>query len=157
MILYSWIFFDYKLYAESLLQIYFLVIQIIGWFWWLKGRGSDGKIIVLRLTSREAIAYAGTGAIIAIVLGWVMKTYTNASVPFFDSTVASLSVIAQFLLAKQRLENWIVWIITDVLSIGIYIYKMLYPTAVLYTVFLGMAIGGLATWLAHIQDQRASA
>ena len=146
-ILYAWIFFDYRLYAEAGLQVYFLIIQCFGRWWWLQGRGGDGLIIVTRAPAREATACAITAVAVAVALGWTLATYTDADLPYWDATVAALSVVAQFLLARRRLESWPVWITVDVLAIGIYLVKGLYPTAVLYIVFLGLATTGLIVWL----------
>ena len=83
----------------------------------------------------------------AAALGWVMATKTDASVPYWDATTTVMSLMAQFLLSRRYLENWVLWIAVDVLSIGIYTYKELYLTAGLYAVFLCMASWGLVAWL----------
>ena len=144
--LYCWIFYEYKLYSDSLLQVYFFFIQLAGWWWWLRHRDPDGKVYVERLAPAR-IPLIATGAIAAtIALGWIMTTYTDASLPYWDATTTVLSVIAQFLLAKRILENWLVWIAVDILAIGIYIAKGLEPTAALYAIFLVLASIGLLTW-----------
>lgn len=145
-ILYAWIFWDYKLYAESGLQIYFLFIQLFGWWWWLNGRGGDGLVVVLKSPKLEIGLCIVASASVSIGLGITLSAYTDAALPFWDSTVAALSVVAQFLLARRRLESWPVWIAVDVLAIGIYLSKGLYPTAVLYGLFLCMATAGLISW-----------
>ena len=145
--LYCWIFYDYKLYSDSLLQVYFFFIQIIGWWWWLNNRGRDGKVYVERLNPLHILPIALGGAVSIFALGYVMTTYTDASLPYWDATTTILSVIAQFLLAKRILENWFIWIVVDILAIGIYIAKGLEPTAALYAVFLILASVGLLTWL----------
>jgi nicotinamide mononucleotide transporter len=154
-ILYAWIFFDYKLYAEAGLQVYFLMIQFVGWYWWMHGRGQDGKINVLRVSLGEAGLCAATGASLIAVLGFTLNRYTDASLPYLDSAVTSLSIIAQFLLARQRLESWLVWIATDILAIGIYLYKGMHPTAFLYVVFLFMAVAGFRSWSRNAASTRA--
>ena len=144
--LYCWIFYDYKLYSDSLLQAYYFGIQIFGWVWWVRNRGADGLVHVARLDPRT-IPLIALGAVAgAFALGWVMGTYTDAALPYWDATTTVLSVIAQFLLARRFLESWLVWIVVDVLSIGIYVTKGLTPTAALYGVFLVLATIGLTTW-----------
>ncbi len=145
-ILYGWIFWDYRLYAEAGLQVYFLIIQIVGWYWWLQGRGGDGLVIVERAPGAELAACALAVAAVTGGLGWALATHTDASLPYSDAAVAALSVVAQYLLARRRLESWPVWIAVDVLAIGIYIVKGLYPTAVLYALFLCLATTGLVVW-----------
>ena len=80
---------------------------------------------------------------------------TDAALPYWDATTTVLSVIAQILLARRRLENWILWIVVDVLAIGIYYVKGLYPTMVLYAIFLCMASGGLLLWLRAWREAEA--
>jgi nicotinamide mononucleotide transporter len=75
-----------------------------------------------------------------------MKTYTDASLPFLDASLAIASLIAQWLLSKKILENWIIWILVDIFSIGMYWYKELYITSGLYMIFLILATSGLISW-----------
>lgn len=144
--LYCWIFWEYQLYAESGLQVYFFIIQLFGWVWWLQGRGGDGRIIVVRSPIKELIACAVICVAVIAALGTALDHYTDADLPYWDSSIAALSVVAQYLLARRRLESWPVWITVDVLAIGLYLEKDLVPTAVLYGVFLVLATWGLITW-----------
>ncbi len=144
--LYAWIFFEAKLYSDALLQPFFFVVQIYGWYYWLKGRGDDGLIVVRRLSGRQAIGY-GAAALAGIsVWGTLMARHTDASFPYWDASILALSIVAQFLLARRRLENWLVWIAVDLLAIGLYWTKDLYPTAALYFVFLVLATVGYFNW-----------
>ena len=145
-VLYAKIFFDYKLYSDSLLQLYYIVVQLYGWWYWLRGRRPDGLIDVETLDTRGRLI---AGAVIvagAAALGWGMSN-TDASVPYWDATTTVTSLVAMVLLSRRKLENWVLWIAVDVLSIGIYSYKELYLTAGLYAVFLGLASWGLVEWL----------
>ena len=144
--LYAWIFYDAKLYSDMLLQPFFFVIQLLGWWWWLTKRNDDGLVIVERMPIYQIPVYAGVAAICIVAVGGLMSRYTDAAVPYWDAATTVLSVIAQILLARRKLENWIVWIIVDVIAIGVYTYKGLNPTAMLYTVFLCLAIAGFVNW-----------
>ena len=144
--LYAWIFFEAKLYSDALLQPFFFVVQIYGWYYWLKGRGDDGLIVVRRLSARQALAYGGAAALGVAAWGTLMARYTDASFPYWDASILALSVVAQFLLARRRLENWLVWIAVDMLAIGLYWTKELYPTAALYSIFLILATVGYFNW-----------
>lgn len=145
-ILYAWIFWDYRLYAEAGLQVYFLIIQIFGWVWWLRGMGGDGRVIVVRAPMGELVGCAVVVVAVVVGLGTALAQWTDAALPYQDSTVAALSVVAQYLLARRRLESWPVWIAVDLLAIGIYIEKDLVPTAFLYALFLCLAATGFWTW-----------
>ncbi len=145
-ILYAWIFWQARLYAEAALQVYFLIVQGFGWYWWLAGRGGDGRVVVLRASPAEMAACAGIAVAGALALGAALARYTDAAYPYWDAAVAALSVVAQYLLARRWLDSWAVWIAVDVLAIGLYVTKGLYPTAVLYALFLGLATAGLVAW-----------
>lgn len=145
-VLYGIVFWQYRLYAEAALQVYFLVIQIFGWVWWYRGRGDDGLILVTRAPTREITTCVFVALLTALALGSMLDHWTSADAPYWDATIAALSVVAQFLLARRRLESWLVWMIVDVLAIGLYISRDLFPTAALYSLFLIMATIGLFTW-----------
>lgn len=145
-VLYGKIFFEYKLYSDAILQAYFFVIQLFALAWWLQGRRADGEIRVRRLP-RAGLTLIIAGTIIAILgIGTAMGRFTDAALPGWDAGVLVLSVVAQTLLARRFLENWIFWIATDVLAIGVFLAKGLGPTAALYSLFLCLAIWGLFDW-----------
>ena len=144
--LYAWIFFGAKLYSDVLLQFFFFFVQIYGWWYWLKSRGGDGLVIVERMTRNQILRYAASAVAGIAALGTVMGRFTDASFPYWDASIAVLSVIAQILLARRRLENWLVWILVDMLAIGLYWSKDLYPTAALYSIFLVLATVGYFGW-----------
>jgi len=161
-IAYAVLFYEIKLYADMLLQIFFLVTSFQGWYMWLHGGANRGELPITQL-SRVQIAMLGFSLVACtIVIGFVFDTYTDAHIPFWDAAASSMSVVAQVLLMRKKFENWYLWIAVDVLSIGIYVYKEVYLTAGLYAVFLALAIGGLLAWRrtfaqaqAHIQVQAA--
>ncbi|GAA3411414.1 nicotinamide riboside transporter PnuC [Paenibacillus hodogayensis] len=149
-----YMFYDVKLYADMTLQLFFFALGLYGWIVWLSGRG-DAKV---RPTSRIARAEAGWLVLFliaaSVVWGFLLHRYTDASIPYADALIAVLSLIAQYLLSKKVLENWYVWIVVDVLSIGLYAYKGLDAVAVLYVVYLGIATAGLFGWKAQYAIQR---
>ena len=150
--LYVVVFYGAKLYGEMGLQIVFIGLQIYGWYEWLRG-GKDHTELQISQTPfaiavrLALIAFAGT-----VLLGYLLRAKTDASLPFLDSTVTALSLIAQWMLAKKLLENWLVWITVDVLSIGIYFYKGLYISTVLYATFLALATIGFIEWRKTLKD-----
>ncbi|MDB5663782.1 nicotinamide riboside transporter PnuC [Cypionkella sp.] len=144
--LYAVIFFDYKLYSDAILQIFFFVIQVFGLFWWLAGRRETGELIVLRASPRQTAVVCAITLSAILAIGAAMSRYTDASLPYWDACIATLSVIAQSMLARRLLENWLVWIVVDIIAINVFLAKGLHPTAVLYAVFLGLALLGLIQW-----------
>lgn len=144
--LYAKIFFDYRLYSDSILQIFFFSIQCYGWWYWLKNRDVTGHVTVRKMRHNQYWRYGILSLAFALSLGFAMSRYTDADFPFWDSTIASLSVVAQILLSRRYIENWLVWILVDVLAIGLFLSKGLMPTAVLYCLFLTMAYIGWRKW-----------
>lgn len=144
--LFIYIFYDVKLYSDLILQVIYVGLQLYGWHHWLHGGKNRDKLLLSRLESRRlalwvAAAFAGTG-----VWGWVMATYTDASVPYWDAFTTVASLIAQWLMIKKKVESWYFWIVVDIVAIGVYAYKFLLLTSGLYMVFLVMATAGLVTW-----------
>jgi nicotinamide mononucleotide transporter len=144
--LYGWIFLEAKLYSDALLQVFFFGIQVLGVIWWIAGRDTSGALIVRRMDGlRLGLVVLATVAG-GLGWGWAMARFTDAALPFWDAAIAALSLAAQMLLSRRYLESWAFWIAVDVLAIGVYLARGLQPTAVLYALFLGLAIKGLIDW-----------
>jgi nicotinamide mononucleotide transporter len=145
-VLYAHIFFDARLYSDALLQLFFFVVQIYGWVHWARVAAKTGDVAVVRLTQRAQLAWMIGCAVAIAIWGWGMYRFTDAAYPWWDGSVAILSVAAQLLMARRFLENWVLWITVDLLAIGLYAAKNLWLTAGLYCVFLLLAIWGLIRW-----------
>ncbi len=143
--LYAVIFFEAKLYADAGLQVFFFAIQIYGWMNWARARDAEGLVIVARAGSQTGL-YAGAALAGAAVLGLALDRLTDATHPFPDAAIASLSIAAQVMMARRFLENWLLWIAVDILAVGLFWVKDLKPTAALYGVFLMMCLFGYASW-----------
>ena len=144
--LYFFIFWEYKLYSDAILQVYFFVIQFYGLWIWLNGRAPDGRVMVAPLSRQMFIDYLAMTAVAWMAISFLMDTYTDAAAPIWDSAVAALSVTAQFLMSRRHIESWLLWIVVDVLAIGLFYTRDLAPTAALYFIFLGLAITGYVQW-----------
>lgn len=144
--LYFFIFRDLKLYSDAGLQIFFLVINIYGWWSWQRNQQSAGEIVVERLGRQGLLAWIVGSAVATLGWGFVMSRYTDASHPFWDAGVAMLSVAAQILMTRRYLENWWWWIVVNIISIPLYIVKGINLTAGLYVLFLALAVAGLLEW-----------
>jgi nicotinamide mononucleotide transporter len=150
--LYAIIFFRAKLYADAGLQIVYVVLQIYGWYEWLYGGRDRGELEVTRITLRLVVLLAVVATVATAVMGYLLATKTDAALPYWDSTATVLSLIAQWMLAKKFIENWFVWLTVDVLSIGIYWIKGLYPTMALYAAFLVLAVLGWIEWRKSLRN-----
>ena len=145
--LYFFVFREKGLFAESALQVFFFVAQIWGWWLWLKVGEGEAQVPVRRLGWSGRWVWLVSMAAIALNLSWVMAKYTTATAPYVDTPIAVFSVGAQILLAYRRIENWVLWIVIDLVSILLYIYRDLEPTAGLYGGFLAMSLFGLKEWV----------
>ena len=148
--LYFFIFYDARLYADALLQIFFLVIQLYGWSNWLRSGRASGTVVVERLGVGARLAWLAGTAVAVLVWGAAMARFTDAAAPFLDSAVAGLSVSAQWLLALRKIESWALWIVVDLLAIGLFLSRGLEVTAALYALFLLLAVAGLFAWARRI-------
>jgi nicotinamide mononucleotide transporter len=147
-IIYILVFFNSRLYAAMGLQVYYVVISFYGWYYWLKGKKEDNKSLlpIQNVNKKLWIKIGVTSILIYIVILYVLIRFSDSDVPFMDSLTTSLSIVATWMLAKKFIENWIIWIFVDFMSIGLYIYKSLWPTVVLFAVYTIMAFFGYIEW-----------
>ena len=144
--LYFFIFRDAKLYSDAGLQIFFLAVNLYGWWSWSRNKAETGEVVVQRLGTEGLLAWMAGSAIATACWGFIMSNHTDASYPFWDASVAMLSVAGQILMTRRYLENWWWWIAVNVISIPLYIVKDLRLTAGLYALNLVLAIAGLIQW-----------
>lgn len=152
-VLYTIVFYEAKLYADMGLQVVYAVLSVYGWYQWLYGGEGHTTLHVSRTTRSLAIRLALIAATSAVLLGSLLHRSTDAALPFMDSALTSASLVAQWMMTRKLLENWAVWIAVDVLYVGMFIYKGLYVTAVLYAVFLGLAVKGWIDWRNSIRAE----
>ncbi|MFM5930661.1 MAG: nicotinamide riboside transporter PnuC [Novosphingobium sp.] len=145
--LYFFIFWEQRLFAESALQVFFFAAQVWGWWLWLRVGGEDSQVAVAWLDWRSRWVWLAALSAISLNASWLMEKYTTAAAPWVDTPIAVFSVGAQVLLAFRRIENWVLWIVIDIVSIWLYIMRDLEPTAGLYGGFLVMSLFGLKEWI----------
>ncbi|WP_296676982.1 nicotinamide riboside transporter PnuC [Novosphingobium sp.] len=157
--IYVFIFLEKRLYAESGLQVFFILANVWGWILWRQVAANQGmgEVPVRWLDWQSRAVWLAATAAVSLNLGWVMHRYTNAAMPFADSAIAGASVAAQILLGYRRIENWVIWIAVDVAAVLLYINRGLYPTAGLYGGMLVMSLFGLKEWVEAFQRKPAAA
>ncbi len=151
-VLYILVFFHAKLYSDLLLHVVYVIMQFYGWWAWLHGGREGRPLSITRLSGQALLIWVAIAAVGIGALGSVMAGATDASLPYWDAATTVLSLIAQYLLARKVLENWAIWVVVDVLCVGIYLYKALYVTAGLYAVFLVLAVWGFVVWLRTLRQ-----
>jgi nicotinamide mononucleotide transporter len=145
---YVYIFFTGKFYADMGLQVYYVLISIYGWYFWSRGgaKAEKGELSVTRINRMQFfMLLLAFGAAWAGIY-YVLDRHTDSTVPLGDSFTTALAIVATWMLTRKIIEMWFLWIIANVVSIGLYIYKGLYPTVMLYVVYAGMAVYGYFEW-----------
>lgn len=146
--IYTVVFYKSGLYADFGIQIYYIVAAIYGFLFWKFGKkNQDGdQLRIVHTTAKQAAVLCAITAVLFLSIYWILTTYTDSNVPFFDSTTTAMSIVALWMLAKKHVEQWVAWIIIDALSSGLYFYKGIYFTAVLYAVYTVVAVYGYKKW-----------
>lgn len=143
---YAVVFYGARLYGDMALQGVFIAVSTWGWYQWLFGGEQHTPLRVSWLGGKGwAASLLAWGAGFAL-LAWFLRSHTNTDVPHIDAFLTAGSLVGQVLIARKKIENWIVWIVVDVLYVGLYVYKHLMLTAILYFVFILMAIAGYIAW-----------
>ncbi len=147
-LLYIYVFFNEKLYATMTLQFYYMVISVYGWFMWTRNKNtSNNKTLdINHLTPSLGLKLLIINLIIFTLVSFILIKYTDASQPYLDALASSLSIVAYWMLTQKILEQWLVWLVADTISMGLYIYKGLYPTSILFFVYCSLAIIGYIKW-----------
>jgi nicotinamide mononucleotide transporter len=143
---YIFIFFDSKFYADMGLQVYYLAISIYGWKTWNTAKNFDGEVLVKKASIYHIIAFLFFTIVLTLIISLILINFTDSPIPVWDALTTAGSILATYMLAKRYIENWIFWIVINVISIGLYIYRGLYPTVLLFIVYLLMAFLGYYKW-----------
>ena len=169
------VFFTTRFYADMNLQGYYLVMSIIGWYWWVRGTGQGAQgtgrraqgeekkngglrddetegLQVTRLKTVTGLLLAAVFVLLYSGIWFILSRYTDSPVPEWDSFITSLSVVATWMLARKIYEHWYLWILVNAASVIIFSVRGLYPTVILYAVYLAMSFGGLKVWKKSISE-----
>jgi nicotinamide mononucleotide transporter len=143
--LFALVFYEVKLYADVILQIFFVLTSIVGWYRWL--RGNSGQELDVRFSKPAFLAVSAVLAVVAAGgYGMLLHAFTDAYAPFLDSMVLVFSVLGQFLMMDRRVENWWAWLLVNTIAVPLYASRGLYLTAALYAAFWINAVVSLARW-----------
>lgn len=143
------VFAEARLFGDAALNVLYVILGLLGWYWWLNGgRRGEGPRAELAISALSPIGFAAAlGATAALTAGltWYFRSIRDAA-PFLDALTTALSLVAQGLLTRKILENWIFWIVADAVYIPLYYSRGLALTSLLYALFLAMAVGGYLEW-----------
>lgn len=156
--LYGVLFAANRLYGEATLQLLFIAVAFWGWWQWLRGRGGNGEPLRVHRMSARQIGWVGALTLLAWpLLGLVLQHHTDSDVPYLDALPTAGSVAGQFLLGRKLIENWLVWLAVNVFSVGVFSYKGLWLTALLYALFAGLSVAGWRAWRARLTAREVGA
>ena len=157
--IYLVVYYNAGLYADFGINIYYLIIAIYGWAAWkfgfkLFGRNDEVKNQELPITRtpRKVWAVAALASCaLTFVIAWVLIHFTDSTVPFWDSMTTALSVVAMWMLSRKYIEQWLVWLVVDAVTVGLYLYKGIPLTASLYLLYTLLALVGYLRWRKSIK------
>ena len=152
--LYVYVFYGERLYADMGMQLYYVVISIYGWYYWVYGSGKDEKntLPVSALTRKLGVVLLVITACFYVILVYMLKKLPEllhvevSELLYWDAFTTAASIIATWMLARKIIQHWLIWIVVDAISLGLYIYKGMYPTVVLFLVYTLMAFKGYIEW-----------
>ena len=151
-LLYVVVFFQSKFYADMSLQFYYLGVSVFGWISWKAGKPENRKELPVKRTTPLSGAIILVIALVLYFLYYfILSEYPDSPLPKADAFTTALSIVATWMLARKMIEHWWLWIIVDSVSAGLYFYKALYPTAILFVIYTVMAIIGYRQWKKSLQ------
>ena len=149
--MYAYLFLSVNLFGESLLQFIYAAIAAYGWLYWRTKAVTGSRSPVGKLSKKEWLLLNTIGIILVILVAQLQVNFLPTDVPFLDSSIFIFGLLAQWMQAKKKIENWLYWIVLNLISAGIYWYKDLQITAVLYLILTGLACFGWLQWQKKIQ------
>ena len=151
-LLYVYICFQWKLYADMGVNFYYFIMSVYGWIVWSAKTDENTVTPILKNNQKENILSINLFALFFVFMSFILRNYTDSDVPYWDSLTTGIFLVGMWLMAKKKIENWIAWIIGDVISIPLYAYKGLYLTSFQFMVFLGIAIAGYLEWKQRLKS-----
>ncbi len=154
-LIYVYLCFHTKLYADMATNIYYFVVSIYGWYYWASRDKSGKQPPVSRLTQKEVYAYLVILVLSFIVLYLLLKYFTDSNVPVADATTTAISFVGMILLSRKKIENWYAWMAANFISIPLYFYKGLVLTSFQFLIFFIISISGFLVWRKLLEQQTA--
>lgn len=153
--IYIFVYYEARLYADFGINIYYLGAAVYGWFIWKYGNKSkeQKELPITCIPNKSWLKSLIVFIVTLIIIAWLLINYTDSNVPWWDAFTTALSIIGMWMLARKYLEQWWVWFVVDVISVGLYIYKELYFTAGLYGLYATIAIFGWLNWKKLMKTQ----
>ena len=152
-IVYIYIFYENKFYADMGIYIYYFFASIYGWYIWTRSIKKTDQVLISHTPIKYIGKMIGLFSLVFIVIAFILIRFTDSPVPYGDSFTTTLSIIAMWMLAHKYIEQWWLWIAVNVVSTGLYFWKGLYPTALLFVVYSIIPIFGYFKWKKMMLEQ----
>lgn len=134
-----------KLYFDFGINLYYVVMSFYGWFAWSNKQKGD-SIAIITMSNNSFLGIGIVGIIISFILAWAATQFSDAALPYLDSFTTIFSIVATYLVVKKYIENWLIWVVVDLVSTGMYFYKELYLTSLLFLIYTLIALFGFLKW-----------
>lgn len=144
--IYTWFNLELNLKMDTALSAYYVAAGIYGWYYWLRGGRHKQEATVTEIPVRELLVCLPAGTAATFVLGYLLKNYLSASVPYTDAALSSFSLVATWMTARKYLSSWLFWIVIDAGYVGLYLYKSAPMTAMLYLIYVIIAAAAYFKW-----------
>lgn len=153
---YLFVYYDAGLYADFGINIYYLLAAVYGWWVWKYGnKEKQGEELpITRMPCGKWKMVAAMYLVFQLLIAWILIRYTDSNVPWCDAFTTALSMVAMWMLARKYLEQWLVWIVVDVVSVALYLYKGLFFTAGLYALYAIIAVYGYWNWKNMMEQKK---
>lgn len=149
------VLYQSKIYADMGLQFYYFVISIYGWILWVSRKGNNKVALKITKTSfKQYLVLSGISIILFAIIYVILKKYTDSPIPGWDSITTALSIVATWMLAHKLIEQWIIWIIVNIITVFLYFYRAIDWFAVLYIIYTGMALVGYMQWHKTLKQEK---
>ena len=144
--LYAWLFYEFKLYGETILQCFFMVMNFYGFYHWMKGKQESHEIRIEPIAPKLVILQMSMAAVGGLLFGLSLHYFTDAALPMLDSQLAAFSLLATYWTSRKHIATWVLWVFVDIIYVGMFLFKDLYLTAALYAALVGLAAFGWWQW-----------
>lgn len=153
-LIYVYLSFNYLLYADAGVNSYYFVMSVYGWYHWKDTGGEADQIPVTKNSPKEWGISVGILVASFLILVFVLQNFTDSDVPIWDAATTCFAILGMWLMARKKLESWIAWIITDIISIPLYFHKGLVLTSFQFLFFTGLAFAGYFAWKKSLQKEK---
>lgn len=135
------------IYADAAMQLYYVLAGVYGLCVWMRGTKRAERVVPIQHTpSKWIFSLVAVYVVLHVAMYYVLSEFTDSRVPFFDSMSTALSIVAMWMLSRKLVEQWLVWLVVDMISVGLYLYKGIPITAMLYTLYCALAVAGYMRW-----------